>query len=79
MNNLRLQSHRNIVSDHTIYVVDIQEGGNWDWSQGEPQKNNPAYYLRFCKSFARTGGAMNYLESDNIVFLHNLLTALEAK
>jgi len=58
-------------------VVDIQDGGNWDWSQGEPPKSNPAYYLRFCKSFARMGGTMNYLGADNVLFLHNLLVQLE--
>lgn len=72
VNNLRLQAGRKIVSDHTIYVVDIQDGGNWDWAQGEPPKNNPAYYLRFCKSFARMGGTMNYLECDNVMFLCQL-------
>ena len=56
VNNLRLQAGRQIVHDHTMYVVDIQDGGNWDWSQGEPPKDNPAYYLRFCKSFSRMGG-----------------------
>jgi hypothetical protein len=79
VNNLRLQSGRNIVRDHTIYVVDIQDGGNWDWSKGEPPKDNPAYYLRFCKSFARMGGEMRYAQCDNVVFLHNLLRALEGK
>ncbi len=76
VNNLRLQTGRKIVSDHAIYVVDIQAGGEWDWSQGEPPKNHPAYYLRFCKSFARMGGAMKYLECDNTVFLKNLLSLL---
>ncbi len=76
VNNLRLQAGRKIVSGHTIYVVDIQDGGNWDWSQGEPPKDNPAYYLRFCKSFARMGGTMNYMECDNVVFLQNLLRQL---
>jgi hypothetical protein len=76
VNNLRLQAGKKIVHDHTIYVVDIQDGAKWDWSQGEPPKDNPAYYLRFCKSFARMGGTMNYLESDNVAFLHNLLFAL---
>jgi len=76
VNNLRLQAGRKIVSGHTIYVVDIQDGGNWDWSQGEPPKDNPAYYLRFCKSFARMGGTMKYVECDNVVFLRNLLKAL---
>lgn len=78
VNNLRLQSRRGIVRDHTIYVVDLQDGGNWDWSHGEPPKTSPAYYLRFCKSFARMGGVMNYLEADNVVFLHNLLAQLKA-
>jgi hypothetical protein len=79
VNNLRLQSGRGIVRDHTIYVVDIQDGGNWDWAKGEPPKDNPAYYLRFCKSFARMGGEMHYLQCDNVAFLHNLLHGLKGK
>jgi hypothetical protein len=78
VNNLRLQNGRKIVNDHAIYVVDIQDGGQWDWSKGEPPKDNPAYYLRFCKSFARMGGTMHYVQCDNVGFLHNLLTQLEA-
>jgi hypothetical protein len=77
VNNLRLQDGRSVVKGHSFFVVDIQDGGNWDWSQGEPPKNNPAYYLRFCKSFDRMGGAMNYVQSDNVVFLHHLLHALQ--
>jgi len=77
VNNLRLQDGRRIVHDHSIYVVDIQDGGNWDWSKGEPPKDNPAYYLRFCKSFSRMGGAMHYLQCDNILFTHYLLHQLE--
>jgi len=77
VNNLRLQASRPIVRDHTICVVDIQNNGGWDWSKGEPPKDNPAYYLRFCKSFARMGGTMKYAQCDNVVFLHNLLHALE--
>jgi hypothetical protein len=76
VNNLRLQAGRAIVRDHTFYVVDIQDGGRWEWSKGEPPKDNPAYYLRFCKSFSRMGGAMRYLQCDNVVFLHNLLLGL---
>jgi len=76
VNNLRLQEGRRIVQDHAIYVVDIQNGGSWDWSQGEPPKDNPAYYLRFCKSYARMGGTMNYLECNNVVFLRELQHAL---
>jgi hypothetical protein len=79
VNNLRLQSGRSIVRDHTIYVVDIQDGGNWDWSKGEPPKDNPAYYLRFCKSFARMGGEMRYAQCDNVAFMHHLLHGLEGK
>lgn len=78
VNNLRLQSGRTILHDHAIYVVDIQDGGNWDWSHGEPPKDNPAYYLRFCKSFARMGGAMHYLQLDNVAFLQGLLANLKS-
>jgi hypothetical protein len=52
VNNLRLQAGRGTVGGHSIHVVDIQDGGGWDWTQGEPPKTNPAYYLRFCKSCA---------------------------
>ena len=72
VNNLRLQSGRPIVRDHDIFVVDLQDGGGWDWSTGEPPKTNPAYYLRFCKSFSRMGGTMQYLQCDNALFLHTL-------
>ena len=78
VNNLRLQAARSIVRDHNIYVVDLQDGGNWDWRKGEPPKDNPAYYLRFCKSFSRMGGAMYYLQCDNVAFVHNLLHRLNA-
>jgi hypothetical protein len=72
VNNLRLQTGKGVVSGHSIYVVDIQDGGNWDWSRGEPPKTNPAYYLRFCKSFARMGGVLNYVQCDNLLFVHHL-------
>lgn len=77
VNNLRLQAGREIVRGHSIYVVDLQDGGGWDWSQGEPPKTNPAYYLRFCKSYSRMGGAMHYLSCDNAAFTHQLYRALE--
>jgi hypothetical protein len=76
VNNLRLQAGRKIVHDHTIFVVDLQDGGNWDWTKGEPPKESAAYYLRFCKSFSRMGGAMHYVQCDNVAFLHNLYHAL---
>jgi hypothetical protein len=76
VNNLRLQVGRPIVKNHTIYVVDLQDGGNWDWTKGEPPKDNPAYYLRFCKSFSRMGGTMHYVQCDNVAFLHSLFHEL---
>lgn len=79
VNNLRLQAGRPIVAGHTIYVVDLQDGGHWDWRQGEPPRDNPAYYLRFCKSFARMGGEMNYVQCDNVAFLHHLYQALRRR
>jgi hypothetical protein len=72
VNNLRVQDGQAAVSKHLIFVVDLQESGHWDWSQGEPPKTNPAYYLRFCKSYARMGGQMHYLQYDNAAFLHQL-------
>ena len=67
---------RKVVSGHSIFVIDLQDGGGWDWSQGEPPITNPAYYLRFCKSYARMGGSMSYLQCDNIDFMQNLRSAL---
>ena len=76
VNNLRLQAGRPVVAGHAIYVVDLQDGGGWDWSTGEPPKTNPAYYLRFCKSYARMGGLMRYLQCDNLAFVHHLFHRL---
>jgi len=77
VNNLRLQDGRPTVSGHTIYVVDLQDGGRWDWMRdGEPPRTNPAYYLRFCKSYARMGGDMQYAQCDNAAFVHHLWHAL---
>jgi len=76
VHNIRFQEGRLAVKDFNIFVVDLQDGGNWDWNQGEPPKDNPAYYLRFCKSFSRMGGAMRYVQCDNLAFIHNLLHEL---
>lgn len=76
VNNLRVQAARPIVSGHHLYVVDLQDGGGWDWTQGEPPRENPAYYLRFCKSYSRMGGSMHYVQCDNVAFLHHLFHAL---
>jgi hypothetical protein len=77
VNNLRLQSGREIVKDHTFFVVDLQDGGGWDWTQGEPPKSNPAYYLRFCKSYSRMGGLMHYAQCDNLRFVQALYHELK--
>jgi hypothetical protein len=79
VNNLRRQAGRMQVTGHRLVVVDLQDGGGWDWSAGEPPKDNPAYYLRFCKSFDRMGGEMEYVQCDNRVFLVELLRRLEAE
>lgn len=76
-NNLRQQAGRGFIRDHYLAIVDIQDGGGWDWSAGEPPKDNPAYYLRFCKSFHRMGGTLDYLCADNCLVLANLLRRLE--
>jgi hypothetical protein len=76
VNNLRLQSGRDVVRGHTFYVVDLQDGGAWDWTDGEPPKTNPAYYLRFCKSYSRMGGALNYVQCDNLTFIQHLYRRL---
>ena len=49
---------------------------DWDWGKDEPPIDNPAYYLRFCKSFSRMGGDMVYAGGDNVVLLANLQAAL---
>ncbi len=77
VNNLRLQAGRPVVHGHTIHVVDLQDGGGWDWTQGEPPKTNAAYYLRFCKSFSRMGAPMHYLQCDNANFIHRLSRELQ--
>lgn len=76
VNNLRIQASRETVKNLTIHVVDLQDGGGWDWTTGEPPKTNPAYYLRFCKSFSRMGGEMHYTQCDNLAFIQNLYHAL---
>ena len=73
--NVAIQQGRHI-DNHFMVVVDLQES-HWDWSQGEPPEDNPDYYLRFCKTFARMGGVMNYLSADNRDFLLTLLHRLE--
>jgi hypothetical protein len=74
--NIALQGGRSI-ENHYILVVDIAESA-WDWTRdGEPPITNPAYYLRYCKTFSRMGGTMRYMQADNRDFLLSLTRALQ--
>lgn len=65
------------IADFSIHVVDLARSA-WDWGRdGEPPQDNPAYYLRFCKTFSRMGGRMTYASADNRCWLVALLAALE--
>ena len=75
-NNLRRQQGQDVVRPY-IVVNDLAQI-DWDWSKGEPPKDDPAYYLRFCKSFSRMGGEMAYIGGDNRLFLHNLYRVLNS-
>ena len=76
-NNVRNQQGRPLLEDHYLTIVDLQDGGGWDWSQGEPPSDHPAYYLRYCKSFYRMGGTLDYLQMDNRDFLVGLVKRLK--
>lgn len=66
--NMEIQRGSHI-DNHYILVVDLAEA-EWDWNKdGEPPVDNPAYYLRYCKTFHRMGGEMHYLTADNRDFL----------
>lgn len=64
------------LENYLIVVNDIQSN-DWDWSKGEPDKNNPAYYLRFNKTFSRIDRQFIYIQLDNRDFLHNLYILLK--
>ncbi|MDR1655379.1 MAG: hypothetical protein LBR96_05205 [Treponema sp.] len=66
------------IRDCAIHVADIQES-SWDWSKGEPPADNPAYYLRFMKTFNRMGCPVDYIQSDNRDFFTALYRALERR
>jgi hypothetical protein len=65
--NLHIQNGGHI-DNHYMLIVDLADA-TWDWSQGEPPMTNPAYYLRYLKTFNRMGGTMKYLSADNRDFL----------
>ena len=73
--NLKLQVNQSI-KNHYMLVVDLAES-QWNWSEdGEPPMDNPAYYLRYCKTFSRMGGQMDYLCADNRDLLLHLSQGL---
>jgi hypothetical protein len=73
--NIEIQAGRRI-DRHFIAVVDLAES-RWNWQRdGEPPMDNPAYYLRYCKTFNRMGGEMRYLCADNRDFLLSLCRGL---
>ena len=66
--NLKIQKNQHI-DHHYMLIVDLAKS-EWDWQKnGEPPMDNPAYYLRYCKTFQRMGGEMDYLTADNRDFL----------
>lgn len=74
--NIEIQ-HENHIDRHFMLIVDLAES-DWNWEKdGEPPMDNPAYYLRYCKTFSRMGGEMNYLTADNRDFLLVLYQKLE--
>ncbi len=67
------------INNHYMMIVDIA-GSEWDWKRnGEPPPEHPAYYLRYCKTFNRMGGEMEYMTADNRDFLLELFHQLTEK
>jgi len=76
--NLEIRENRHI-DNHYMLIVDLAKS-DWDWQKnGEPPMDNPAYYLRYCKTFQRMGGEMDYLTADNRDFLLGLYQKLNKK
>ena len=74
--NIEIQRGSHI-DRHFMLIVDLAES-DWDWAKdGEPPMDNPAYYLRYCKTFNRMGGEMHYLTADNRDFLLALYQKLQ--
>jgi hypothetical protein len=70
---------KNHIDNHFMLIIDLAES-DWDWQKnGEPPVYNPAYYLRYCKTFHRMGGEMHYLNADNRDFLLELYHNLSGK
>jgi hypothetical protein len=76
--NLMIQENTHI-DHHYMLIVDLAKS-DWDWQKnGEPPMDNPAYYLRYCKTFQRMGGEMHYLTADNRDFLLAIYQKLSGK
>jgi len=76
--NIEIQNGSHI-DNHYMLIVDLAES-DWDWAKnGEPPMDNPAYYLRYCKTFNRMGGEMHYLTADNRDFLLAIYQNLSEK
>jgi hypothetical protein len=76
--NLKIQENKHI-DNHYMLVVDLAKS-DWDWQKnGEPPIDNPAYYLRYCKTFQRMGGEMDYLTADNRDFILAIYQELTKK
>lgn len=76
--NIEIQNGSHI-DNHYMLIVDLAES-DWDWAKnGEPPMDNPAYYLRYCKTFNRMGGEMHYLTADNRDFLLAIYKELSEK
>ena len=41
VNNLRLQEGRTSSAGIRFYVVDLQDGGGWDWTRGRAAQDEP--------------------------------------
>jgi len=65
--NIKIQNKKHI-DNHYMLIVDLAKS-SWDWADGEPPETDPAYYLRYLKTFSRMGGTMKYLSADNRDFL----------
>lgn len=76
--NLMFQNNLTI-DHHFMLIVDLAKS-EWNWNKdGEPPMNNPAYYMRYLKTFSRMGGEMEYLSADNRDFLVHLYRVLNNK
>jgi len=66
------------IESFELCVVDLAPR-SWDWQRdGEPPQDNPAYYLRYLKTFHRAGGRLRYIQADNRDFFLALLAGLGA-